>query len=257
MDLLEASDVSPRHRHPWEIARLWVLRRLIAGRVDLSPGSSVIDIGCGDAFVAGELARTYPDTNFYGIDAAFTPDIVARRQQDLPPNVHLLHDLDSLPPLAPAALVLLMDVIEHIGDDHGFLIELGRRPIVGRDTHVIVTVPAYPSLFSAHDVFLKHFRRYTNRQLRHRLQGAGLQVIDIGYFFASLLPFRIIGVLAERLSPSRTAAGTGLSEYSGSRVTTTLLSALLKADAFTALALHRVGISLPGLSNYAICRTSA
>jgi len=257
MDLIEAAGASPHHRHPWELARLWVLRRLIERSVHLSPGASVIDIGCGDAFVAGELARTFPDTEFYGIDAALTPEMVARLQSTVPPNVHLLRDLDSLPPLGPAALVLLMDVIEHIDDDHGFLTELGRRPIVGRDTHVIVTVPAYQSLFSGHDVFLKHFRRYTNRQLRHRLQGAGLQVIDIGYFFASLLPFRIMGVLAERLSSSRTAAGTGLSEYSANRVTTTLLSALLKADAFTALALRRIGISLPGLSNYAICRTSA
>jgi hypothetical protein len=257
MDLIEAAEVSPHHRHPWEIARLWVLRRLIAGRVHLNPGSSVIDIGCGDAFVAGELARTFPQTNFYGIDAAFTPETVARRQRALPPNVHLFTDLDSLPPVGAASLILLMDVIEHIGDDHGFLIDLRRRPIVGPETHVIVTVPAYQSLFSAHDVFLKHFRRYTNRQLRQRLQGAGLQVIDIGYFFASLLPLRIIGVLAERLSPPPAAAGTGLSEYAGNRVTTTLLSAMLKADAFTALALRRVGISVPGLSNYAICRTSA
>jgi SAM-dependent methyltransferase len=256
MDLIEAADVSPHHRHPWEIARLWVLRRLIGSAVHLNPGSSVVDIGCGDAFVAGELARAFPNTQFYGIDAAFTPETAARRQQALPPNVHLLGDLDSLPLPGPAALILLMDVIEHIDDDHGFLIDLRGRAIVGPETRMIVTVPAYQSLFSAHDIFLKHFRRYTNRQLRQRLQGAGLQVIDIGYFFASLLPLRIIGVLAERLSPPQTATGTGLSKYAGNRVTTTLLSALLKADAFTALALRRIGISLPGLSNYAICRTS-
>lgn len=257
MDLLEAADVTPRHRHPWEIARLWVLRRLIASQVQLVPGSSVVDVGCGDAFVVGELARAFPDTQFYGIDAAFTPVSAAERQQTLPPNVRLFHDLDALPAVAPAALVLLMDVIEHIEDDHAFLTDLRRREFVGSDTRLMVTVPAFQWLFSSHDVFLKHFRRYTNRQLQDRLQGAGLHVIEIGYFFATLLPLRILGVIAERVSPPPAAAGTGLSEYSGSRATTQVLAALLKADALASLALRRIGVTVPGMSNYAICRTSA
>jgi hypothetical protein len=83
-----------------------------------------------------------------------------------------------------------------------------------------------------------------------------LRVSDIGYFFASLLPLRVMTVLKERLVPGTTDA-TGLSEYGGGGVTTAVLSAMLKADAFGALLLRRIGISIPGLSNYAICRTSA
>jgi hypothetical protein len=162
-----------------------------------------------------------------------------------------------MPAGGAAALILLMDVLEHIQDDRAFLAKLLAGPVVGASTQLIVTVPAYQSLFSAHDVFLKHFRRYTNRQLRDRLEQAGLRVIDIGYFFASLLPLRILTVIKERLLPSSAADATGLSEYGGGGVTTAVLSAVLKADAFGALLLRRIGISVPGLSNYAICRTSA
>ncbi len=257
MDLIEAADVSPLHRHPWEVARLWVLRQLIARRVRIDARSMVVDIGCGDAFVIGELARQFPDARCCGIDAAFTPETAAARQRTLPPNVRLYQTLDALPQNGAAALILLMDVLEHIQDDSGFLANLMKRPFVGPETQFIVTVPAYQSLFSAHDVFLKHFRRYTNRELRDRLEQAGLRVIDIGYFVASLLPLRLLTVLKERLLPPAAAEATGLSEYSGGGMTTAMLSAILKADAFAALLLRRVGISVPGLSNYAICRTSA
>ena len=257
MDLIEAADVSPRHRHPWELARLWVLRQLIATRVRIDARSTVVDIGCGDAFVIGELARLFPEARFCGIDAAFTPESAAARERTLPSNVRLYQSLDAVPPGGAAALILLMDVLEHIQDDGAFLANVLERSMVGPETQFIVTVPAYQALFSAHDVFLKHFRRYTNRQLRDRLEQAGLRVIDIGYFFASLLPLRILTVIKERLSPAAAVDATGLSEYGGGGATTAVLSAVLKADAFGALLLRRIGISVPGLSNYAICRTSA
>ena len=257
MDLIEAADVSPRHRHPWELARLWVLRHLIARRVRIDAQSTVVDIGCGDAFVIGELARLLPEARFCGIDAAFTPETAAARERTLPSNVRLYQTLDAVPPGGAAALILLMDVLEHIQDDGAFLANVLERSWVGPETQFIVTVPAYQALFSAHDVFLKHFRRYTNRQLRDRLEQAGLRVTDIGYFFASLLPLRILTVIKERLSPAAAVDATGLSEYGGGGATTAVLSAVLKADAFAALLLGRIGISVPGLSNYAICRTSA
>ena len=257
MDLIEAADVSPRHRHPWELARLWVLRQLIARRVRIDARSMVVDIGCGDALVIGELARRFPEASFCGIDAAFTPETAAARQRTLPPNVRLHQTLEALAQDGAAALILLMDVLEHIQDDRAFLANLMKRPMVGPETRFIVTVPAYQSLFSAHDVFLKHFRRYTNRELRDRLEQAGLRVIDIGYFFASLLPLRLVTVIKERLSPAAAGEATGLSEYNGGGMTTAVLSAVLKADACAGLLLRRVGIAVPGLSNYAICRTSA
>src|SRR4051794_9752417 len=128
MDLIEAAAVSPSHRHPWELARFWVLRQLIATRVRLDPQSHVIDIGCGDAFVIGQLAQEFPSTQFFGVDAALTPESVARRQPSLPDNVRLFQDLDAVSSARPAALVLLMDVIEHIEDDKGFLLDLLKRP---------------------------------------------------------------------------------------------------------------------------------
>ena len=261
MDLIEAAAATPAHRHPWEIARLWVLRRLIRGRVQIGGGDAIVDIGCGDAFVVSALAREFPAARFFGIDSALTDQAIARMRESLPVNVQLFRSLDDLPALdRPACLILLMDVIEHIEDDHHFLVGLRSRPMVGASTNILVTVPAFQSLFSSHDVWLRHFRRYSNRQLRDRLEGAGLRVLDIGYFFGVLLPLRAVQLIKEKLigAPRADAgAGIGLSAYTGGAIATSLMSTLLITDACGGLALRKIGIRVPGLSNFALCRTSA
>ena len=261
MDLIEAPrGLSDRHvRHPWETARFEVVRRLIARHVQIPDGAVVVDIGCGDAFVVGTLASIFPAAEFYGVDSGLTPEAIAAAGQRVSmPNLHLCHDLDALAPSPrrPAALVLLMDVIEHVEDDEAFLKDLLARDIVDRQTCVLVTVPAYESLFSAHDVFLRHFRRYTNRTLRRRLEHAGLRVIEGSYFFLSLLPLRMLQVLQERLFGRPLTAATDLMATHG-RASAAMLTRALVADAAVGLGLTRIGIAVPGLSTYAICRKSA
>lgn len=261
MDLIEAprglSD--PHVRHPWETARLEVVKRLIARHVQIPDGAVVVDIGCGDAWVVGSLASMFPAAEFYGVDSGLTPATIAAARRRLSmPNLHLCQDLDALapPPRRPAALVLLMDVIEHVEDDEAFLKDLLSRAVVDRQTCVLVTVPAYESLFSAHDVFLRHFRRYTHRTLRQRLEHAGLRVIEGSYFFLSLLPLRMLQVLKERLFGRPQTKATDLMTTHGPASAAVITRALV-ADAAVSLGLTRLGITVPGLSTYAICRKSA
>jgi hypothetical protein len=58
-----------------------------------------------------------------------------------------------------ADLVLLMHVIEHVEDDVGLVREYADKVAPG--TSFITTVPAFMWLWSGHDVFMEHFRRYT------------------------------------------------------------------------------------------------
>jgi hypothetical protein len=66
-------------------------------------------------------------------------------------------------------LILLMDVPEHVDDDVGLM----RSALVGAAEHayMLITVPAFQKLFSAHDIFLEHKRRYTLRQVEQVVQG--------------------------------------------------------------------------------------
>ena len=261
MDLIEAprglSD--PHVRHPWETARFEVVKRLIARHVQIREGAVVVDIGCGDAFVVGTLAAMFPAAEFYGVDSGLTPEAIGLVERRLSMrNLHLCQHLDALTPKPrrPAALVLLMDVLEHVEDDEAFLKDLLARDVVDPQTCVLITVPAYAWLISAHDVFLRHFRRYTNRTLRQRLEHAGLRVIEGSYFFLSLLPLRMLQVLKERLFGRPATTATDLMTARG-RASAALLTRALVADARVGLGLTRVGITVPGLSTYAICRKSA
>ncbi len=261
MDLVEAKarGFEVGGRHPWERARLALVARLIARHATLRTGDVVLDVGCGDTFVVESLARLYPAVQFHAVDSAFTDDVMAiYRARVAAPNVSLFASLDELPIGRPAALVLLMDVIEHVADDVGFLRDLMSRPCTGRETRVLITVPSYAALFCSHDRFLGHYRRYSTRTLSKSVGAAGLVTSEAGHLFASLLPVRVWQVFRERWSRRvATEPPTGLATWNGNETQGRALAALLELDGRCSLWLLGLGIRLPGLSNFAICRKSA
>ena len=263
MDLVEARTQGyvSSSRHPWERARFEVLRRIIARHVPLPVGAAVLDVGCGDAFILEELARSYPGRSFLGVDTAYPAETIRHYQtQASAPSIRLYQSLDELgrPLGAPVSLVLLMDVLEHVECERDLIRDLLDRPWIGSEAWFLVTVPAYSWLFSAHDRFLGHYRRYSRASARRLLESAGLDVIESGYFFASLVPLRSLQVLVERCSGRRAPMeATDVATWQGSTVVGNTLTALLVFDERIARVLSRVGIVLPGLSVFAICRKSA
>jgi SAM-dependent methyltransferase len=259
MDLVEARATGSGAvvRHPWERARLSLAQDLIRRHVSLRAGDAVLDIGCGDTFVCEALARRYPEVHFYAVDNAFTnQQIAALRGRLTVPNVSLFASLDAVPLAGPAALVLLMDVIEHVPDDVAFLGDICRRPAVGSDTWFLMTVPSFQSLFSSHDRFLGHYRRYTVRSFRQLFSQMQLQSAEEGYFFATLLPLRFLQLLKERIAGSpQTFAG--LAGWRGSESMSQLIASLLTLEGRLTISLARAGLKIPGLSNFALCRKSA
>jgi hypothetical protein len=263
MDLVEAKERGFQDgvRHPWEMARIAVVRKLIRRHVTLERGAIVMDIGCGDAYVVEQLAEACPGVLFYAIDTAFSPELIERcRTRPHSARIRPFPSLDAIaPPLEkPAALVLLMDVIEHIEDDTAFLNGLLGRPDFDRHTKFLITVPSYQMLFCSHDVFLGHCRRYSNRLLRKRLEASGLRVIDIGHFFFTLLPVRLLQVIKERLfglKPDKSSSG--LVTWNGGPARAAILREALVLDAGVSLGVGRLGVPLAGLSSYAICAKSA
>jgi hypothetical protein len=259
MDLVEARarNFEAGSRHPWERARLALIGRLVARHLTLQPGDAVLDVGCGDTFVVEGLAQAYPAVRFYAVDSAFTDELIATYRARLKvPNVSLFASLDAVRLDRPASLVLLMDVIEHVPDDVAFLTDLCARPCIGDRTRLLITVPSYQTLFCSHDRFLGHYRRYSSRTLGRLLDAVRLVPIEAGHLFASLLPVRVLQVLRERVAGSRDAP-SDLATWRGGESKARALAAMLTLDGRLGLFLVRVGVRIPGLSNFAICRKSA
>lgn len=80
----------------------------------------------------------------------------------------------------------MMDVLEHVDDDVGLLRQYSET--LPADGWVLITVPAFQFLWSGHDIFLEHRRRYTRRQIEDVVARAGLTVVRSRYFFGLLFP---------------------------------------------------------------------
>jgi len=86
----------------------------------------------------------------------------------------------------PFDLVAAFDVIEHVEEDLESLKTL--RSKLKPDGKMVMTVPAFPFLWSAHDETHHHFRRYTRPELIKKLQEAGFEIEYISYFNSLLFP---------------------------------------------------------------------
>ena len=261
MDLVESEKRGDQagSRHPWELARFDVVQHLLSDVISDRKDYNVLDIGCGDVFFVGSMARLYPHVNFFAVDSAFTDDLLAKLKRQVEGlNVRLYKSLDEAVKEmnGRADLVLLLDVVEHIGDDLGFLKSLSASPGIGKETRVLITVPAFQGLFCSHDTFLGHYRRYNNKSLRAVTEAAGFSTVRSGYFFSGLLLPRVAQVVKEKLFP-RKEATTGLVEWNAGKGVTGLFKGVLYADYRLGRIFRSIGLNLPGLSNYILCRRSA
>jgi hypothetical protein len=247
VDLVERREGTPR-RHPWETARLDAIKSIIE-RLQLHQ-PRVLDVGCGDGYVVTELQRSMGFREALAHDPHLTDEFIRELSS---PDVRFVRDLGERSG-EPSDLVLLLDVLEHIEEPVGFLRRLVAEQLAPGGW-VVVTVPAFQALFSQHDRKLRHFRRYARPQIAEVAAGAGLDVVDSGYLFASLLVPRALSSLAQRgRLPRQHVAGTGIGDWRGSTFWTRALHRALSWDNRLCLVAHDHGITLPGLSIWLTCK---
>jgi SAM-dependent methyltransferase len=241
MDLRELPG-GPFQRHPWEVARMRFFRRVI---VRAGGARRVLDAGAGDGYFASEL-RVALGGEVICFDPGYTDEQLREpgRTRERPAG---LFDL-----------ILLLDVLEHVADEREFLHSILASLAPGG--LVLISVPAWPALYSRHDLFVGHHRRYRPAELRRLIAECGLVAVESGGLFASLLLPRAGQKLAElargvRAEPTPALFGTGEQTGPGHwrapPVITAAVTAALEADA----ALGRLlPFSPPGLSAWALCR---
>ena len=98
-----------------------------------------------------------------------------------------------------------MDIVEHIDDDKAASCEIFR--VLKPGGRLLVTVPAFPSLWSEHDEALHHFRRYTVPHLKDLFQRVGLTVDKVSYTVTTLFPLIWVFRQVSNLLPKRRGEG--------------------------------------------------
>ena len=165
-----------------EFAIVRELRRVRRGK----PRGRILDVGCGDGILFPALA---PFGDVEGIEADGTtldPSGPWRHQ------IHVAPFDQSAPLNPPYDLVLMLDVIEHLDAPVAALRQA--LALLRPDGAVLVTVPALPSLWTAHDDLNHHRRRYTRRTLAQEFAAAGLELGSMRFLFHAL----VLGKLAVR-----------------------------------------------------------
>lgn len=255
MDLIEVKHKTNTDRHPWEFARFEVLKHFLKRNLIKSKNPTIIDIGCGDSFVVESISKIYPEANLVAVDTAFNSEMIEYYKKKLDnPKISFYYNIDEVPSGVKADCILLMDVIEHIEFDIDFLKSVLSKSFTMPETNWFITVPAFQSLFCSHDTFLGHFRRYDNKLLVLNVTEAGLQKVDVGYFFFSLILPRYLQVRKEKNGTTKST--TGLVEWNGSSLKNSIIKSVLVFDFKISNFMRVLGIKLPGLSNYIICRKS-
>jgi SAM-dependent methyltransferase len=155
-------------------------------------GGRILDLGCG---TGGVLQHLGAHGDALGLDPAPEAARYCRRR-----GVPMLLGSGLELPFADASFdaVLALDVIEHVPDDVAMLREA--RRVLRPDGVLIVTVPALPWLWSAHDDVNHHYRRYTLATLRRSLQAGGFRPARASYYNAVLLPLAIARKWVNRLA---------------------------------------------------------
>jgi SAM-dependent methyltransferase len=184
----------------WHRGRKAIVERILARSVPA--GARILDVGCGTGATTAGLRRFGP---VVGLDIG--PEALRRaRARGIPVARASAARLPARP--ASFDLVVALDVLEHLDDDVAAAREmLGALRPGGR---LLVTVPAYPFLWSGHDEALGHRRRYRRRELARALEQAGFEIALCSYVMGSILPAAIVVRLWERWlrrAPARRESG--------------------------------------------------
>jgi SAM-dependent methyltransferase len=182
--------------HWWFLARRRILKALIERVVRPPKKARILEVGCGTGHNLAML-KTFGRVEASELDRCARA--VANKR--LPGKVKeaKLPDL-SMFERNGYDLIALLDVLEHVPDDLASLRAIHRRLKPGGA--LLMTVPANPWMWSAHDAAHHHFRRYTKKQLEELFLRSGLEVQLLTYFNSLLFPLvaaaRLLGKITRR-----------------------------------------------------------
>lgn len=199
MDIKEEGSIGDINNHWYYRGKLAALHRMLPAE---GP-NRILDVGAGSGFFAESLLQSTNARVATCVDPGYPEN-----RDDARTGKPLLFRQSIVQ--SDADLVLMMDVIEHVGDDAGLVREYADK--VASGTRFIVSVPAFMWLWSGHDVFLGHYRRYTLTEIESVLRSAGLTIECGCYFYGAVLPIVALARV-KRAKPSDDEARSQMREF--------------------------------------------
>lgn len=189
--------------HWWFAGRRKILESVLDKFYKYTTDGNILEVGCGTGGNLALLSKygrlTAVELNDEAIAAAANRNICPVRKGSLPDNLPINDQFD---------LICLLDVLEHIENDAQSLNKLASR--LNADGMLLITVPAYQFLWSAHDDIHHHKRRYTRKQLEGLILNSGLTIRYSTYFNTLLFPIAYSLRLINNLANKNWASGVNM-----------------------------------------------
>ena len=174
----------------WFVGRRGLALRLLRKYVDVER-PDVLDLGCGTGVVLRDLE---PWAHPVGFDMSEKALDYCRVR-----NIRTLvrGDGEKLP-FANASFdaIVGLDIFEHIQDDKSAFSEAFR--VLRPGGILVLSVPAFRSLWGPHDVALHHHRRYRASEVKERLSSVGFRPTRVGYSVFFLFPIVVLWRLFDK-----------------------------------------------------------
>jgi SAM-dependent methyltransferase len=176
MDLKEADILGCAIRDHWYYISKGRAIRKILGNLKVP---EVLDVGAGSGIFSRQLLDEGYCETAVCLDTNYPSEKIEIHNGK---KIFFVKSIDR----TSQKLVLMMDVLEHVSNDLALLTTYTQD--LERDDLVLITVPAFQFLWSSHDVFLEHHRRYTIRMIEDVIVKAGMTPVKSRYFFGGLFP---------------------------------------------------------------------
>lgn len=160
----------------WFVARRDIVYKLFRA-CNLPKDKAILEIGCS----GGPLIKQMNEDGYkqvYGIDISAKAIELAKAR-----GIRNVEVMDGTSPaFAPATfdLIIASDVLEHIEQAQEAL--QNWHTLLKPGGRIIIFVPAFPFLWSGHDVVNHHFRRYTEKGLIADMQKSAFTIQRSGYW---------------------------------------------------------------------------
>jgi len=178
-------------RHWWWRAREPVILDALRRHRPNGGWSSALDVGCGGGLFFERLAEYAGSVEGIEADARLVSDSANPRGR-----IYVGPFDAGFRPGKAYSLIVMLDVLEHLPDPAGALSRA--RGLLEPSGTLLLTVPAFRSLWTHHDDLNHHLTRYTREELAVLLRAAGFEVLEGRYFFHWTVPAKLAVRFAEK-----------------------------------------------------------